>query len=184
MGLMSVPNLRGGIAPPRSVGAGTSPGQSRLVEYVDPATGLGTGDTRIEMWLFNNAGIPTVRGDAYQAMFVSTVAKNPQVIVCATTTPLRNVVVAVGVVADQTFGWFAVSGWVDASLEATTDIAAADFLKMTTGTSALAMIRLGTAELDAACAIAVAAITTDGVNRPSVTVPNKVYLLGRPSTIA
>lgn len=184
MAIVAAPNFKFGGFVPRSAGAGASPANSRLVEYVDPATGLTTGDTRIEAYLFNNAGIPTVRGDVYQVTFSGVVAKNPQVIVCATATPTKNLAVAVAVVADQAWGWFAISGYVDASLEATTDIVAGDFLKLTSGTSALAFIKDGAAETTSSHATAVAALTTDGVNRPSATVPNKIYLLGGKALVA
>ena len=184
MAISDFPTLTGQLIPPRGTASADSAGAVRVVEYTDPITGLPTGDLRREMRMFNNTGAATVIGDVYQATFSGDAAKNPTVIVCATATPTKNVAVAVEVIADQAFGWFAICGWVNASLEATGNITALHFLKLTSGTSALAFIEDGAAETTSSHAIAVLAITTDGVNRPSVTVPNKVFLLGHRAIIA
>lgn len=174
----------GGQIMTKPAGATNAVGQERIVEYYDPVTGLNTGEMRKERYLYNNTGAATVVGDVYMVTFSATLAQSPQVIVCATTTPLRNLVVAVEVVAAGAYGWFAVAGPVNASLEATTDIVAGNFLKLTAATSALAFIQDGSSETTSSHAIAVLGITTNGVNRPTTSIPNKVYLLGHRATVA
>ena len=183
----------GQFIPPRNTSAQASPGAFRTTEYLD-STGNPTGETRREVLLYNGTGAAITFGPAndagkfYMVDLSGVTTTQPRVIACAVSTPPKNVVVAVETVASATFGWFAYSGVVNCALHGTTDIAVGDYLKFTIATSAIAVLKDGTAETASSIAIAMIAQTTDGVTIPDPTnatpIINKVFLMGDKRTIA
>jgi hypothetical protein len=162
---------------PRNVAAGDSPGQIRLISYVN-SSGVETGEACRIVRLFNDRGAACVLGGVYMVDFDATVAQNLKVATCvAETSVQRQVVVAMAATADQAWGWFAYAGYVDALVDGdTTDVAAGDYLKITAGTNADAFLGNTTSRTVDSFAIAMAANT-------STEALTKVFLLGDPADV-
>lgn len=162
---------------PRSLLAGDSPGQIRLVSYIN-SSGVETGDVCRQVRLFNDRGSACVVGGVYMVDFDATVAQNLKVATCvAETSVQRQVVVASAATADQTWGWFTFAGYCDALVDGdTTDVAAGDYLKITAGTNADAFIGNTTSRTVDSFAIAMAANT-------STEALKLVFMLGDPADV-
>jgi hypothetical protein len=123
----------------RDLDAGDTPLAFRLVSYTD-STGKQSGKFRTEARLYNPGGA-IVAGTALLVNYTGDPSTSPQVVVTATNTPSREVVIAPYAVPATSWGWFCVGGWVDALVEGTTDVAKGDYLKIVQATSANGMIK-------------------------------------------
>ena len=135
-------------------------------------------------WLYNACGAALAAGDVVVVNYDGDEETNPQVGVCAALAVYQEVAVfketASGgtSLADATWGWFVVQGYVDAKCNGdSVDITKDDFLKIVAGTDADAFVDNTTARTTNSHAIA-CADETDAT--PSVTL---VYLFGRSAII-
>jgi hypothetical protein len=124
----------------RDADAGDTPGATRLVSYTD-SSGVQSGKYRREVRLYNGTGGAIVAGTVLLVHYTGAPSTSPQVKVTATNTPTREVVVAPYAVPTATWGWFCCGGWVDALVEGTTAVAAADLLKIVQATGANSFIK-------------------------------------------
>ena len=172
-----VEQLHGADVPPPNNEAGTSPLYTKVMSYVDPDTGIASGQQRL-VKLYNGTGGALALGTVCMVNWDGDEETTPTAIALATATPPRDVVVAAEAIADVTYGWFVQEGWVEALVEGTTDVAKDDFLKCTSGTSTTAFIKDGTTITAASAAIAAEAQAANSA------VLTKVFLMGGESTIA
>lgn len=128
------------IIPKRDSDANDTPLETRVVHYTD-SSGVVSGKRRKEVKMYNGTGAPIVKGTVLLVHYTGLPATSPQVVVTATNTPTREVVVAVESVATAAWGWFCMGGWVDAYVNGTTDVAIGDLLKITQATSAIGFIK-------------------------------------------
>jgi hypothetical protein len=91
--------------------------------------------------LYNGTGSALVAGRPYAVEATGAEATQWQVITPAALAVYQHVVIALEATAAASFGPFAVQGFCDALVESTTDIADLDYLDVTPGTSAVAMIK-------------------------------------------
>lgn len=91
--------------------------------------------------LYNGTGSALVTGRPYAVEATGAEATQWQAITPAALAVYQHVVIALEDTAAASFGWFAIQGFVDALVESTTDIADLDYLDVTPGTSAVAMIK-------------------------------------------
>jgi hypothetical protein len=152
-----------------TIGSNT-PGKMSYSEYVSSA-GVNTGEPQYRKRVFNNTGGALVTGAVYMVAY-GAAGKNPQIIACAAVTANCYVCVATEAAADQTWTDVVMEGVVDAMVEGTTDVAAADFLKIVAATDADAFIKDGTTKTTDSFAIALAAQAANSA------VLTKVWLTG------
>jgi hypothetical protein len=158
-----------GIVPPGSVVDGSA-GYPEAVKWHPHPDNDGPGCWAVR--LYNNSGGATLAGGVYTVTFTGVVTTNPQVIDCAAVTVDVQVVVALEVIPDGDWGWFAVQGYCDALVDGdSADVAAGDFLKIVAGTNADAFIKDGASRTADSFAIACEANT-------STEALKKVYLFG------
>lgn len=99
------------------------------------------GTRRLAVRLYNGTGGATVVGRVYRIAFDGDEETNPKAAACVTLASVyQNVVVALEVTADATWGWFAIQGYCQAFVEGTTDVAKDDFLTVNDATDADAFI--------------------------------------------
>jgi hypothetical protein len=151
--------------------ANDSPGR---VRWVHDANGCHTKLVR----LYNGTGSALTQYAVYMLNYDGDEETNPKVIACATSTPIRWLVVAQEATAAASWGWFACFGYTECLVEGTTDVAKDDFLKLTSGTSATAFIKDGTTITAASFAIATEAQADNSA------VATRVFLLGDKATVA
>lgn len=183
MAVENWPSNSGGTINPKVAGALGTLGARRQVDYYDPITGALTGEQREEIFLYNATGAATIIGDAYALAINSTsTAQVLQAIVLAALALPREVVIATSVIAAAGYGWFALSGPVNATLHGA--IAANAHVKVTTGTSTRALVTdtTGTATSVGINGNVAAPGGTPSV--PTAAVPNKIYLRGSHTVIA
>lgn len=164
----------------RSVDSQTTPYQpvkTRWVEYLNPTTGVQEGH-QLQVFLYNATGGALTQYATYMVDYDGDEETNPKVIAAATATPPRDIVVAQEATATASWGWFACVGYTQCGVEGTTDVAKDDYLKLTSGTSAVAFIKDGSSYTTSSHAIATEAQTTNSV------VNIKVYLLGGEHLVA
>lgn len=130
--------------------------------------------------VFNDTGGALVVGDCYHLTASGLPEENPKVLdfTDAGNDNYRMLVVAVEAIADQSYGWVAFAGYVDAHVEGTTDVAVGDYLFLDTnsGGGVTALITSGgTVETNSTVAIACEAQGTAGVATKAM-----VFLLGAP----
>lgn len=128
--------------------------------YLD-SSGNRTGKVGHLVRLYNATGGVLVLNAVYMVNYSGNPATSPQVIAAAASTPTRELVVAKEAVAIASWGWFCFSGWTDALVEGTTDVAIGDFLKFASATSTTAFIKDGTTITASSHAIAGAAQTAN-----------------------
>lgn len=161
-----------GIEPRSTISSTTTFGAKRIVEYAD-SNGVGTGEYREEVFLYNNTGGATVVGQCGLLEYTGLGTTNPQIVALAAKTAIYyHLVVAMEAVAAAGGVWCAVQGPADILVEGTTDVAVGDFLKAVAGTSTTALIKDGTTKTEDSYAIAHAAQAANSA------VLTKCYLIG------
>ena len=164
----------------RSLDPQTNPSQAlkcRIVDYINPTTGVPEGH-QMQVFLYNATGGALTQYATYEFSYDGDEETNFNVITCATATPPRDIVVATAATAAATWDWFVVCGYTQCGVEGTTDVAKDDFLKLTSGTSAVAFIKDGTTYTTSSHAQATEAQAANSV------VNIKVFLLGGEHLIA
>lgn len=108
-------------------------GIKRQVSWRDDA---GFTRNRVDRWLYNGAGAATVVGRVYRILYVGDADTNPKAATCAAISGVyQEVAVAVEVIASAAWGWFAVEGYVMASVNGdSVDVAKGDFVKVVVAT--------------------------------------------------
>jgi hypothetical protein len=115
----------------RSTLANDTPGQTRFVSYVSQA-GVETNEPQRQIRLFNDLGAAAVVGRPYVITFDGNEEQQPKASTPATAAADQYVVVAVTAVPDQTWGWYACAGYVNAQVDGdATDVSVGDFLTVT-----------------------------------------------------
>jgi hypothetical protein len=128
------------VPTPSALLNGEAPGYRRWRAYLNPTTGVVEG-SRLEIRAYNGRGSATVAGGVYLLQFDGDEETSPRVFTCAAQAADVWVVVSPGILADATWGWFALEGFVDALVEGTQDVAKDDTLKVVTATSPAAFIQ-------------------------------------------
>lgn len=129
------------VPAPSALLNGVAPGYRRRVGYLNTTTNKVEGD-RTEIYLYNGRGSATLAGGVYTLQYDGDEETSPRVITCAATTWDTYVVVSPIVIADATWGWFAIEGYVDALVDGgATDVAKDDTLKIVVGTNADAFVQ-------------------------------------------
>lgn len=114
----------------------------RWVTNGDNAAGSTTDGTQhLVVRLYNGTGGAMVAGRPYVLEATGVEATPWQAITPAALAVYQYVVIAKAATAAASWGDFAIQGFVDALVESTTDIADLDYLDVTPGTSAVAMIK-------------------------------------------
>lgn len=90
--------------------------------------------------LYNGTGSAQVTGRPYVVQATGAEATQWQTITPAALAVYQHVVIALEDVPAASFGWYAIQGFVDAMVDGTTDVADLDYLDVTPGTSAVALI--------------------------------------------
>lgn len=91
--------------------------------------------------LYNGTGSAQVTGRPYAVECTGAEATQWQTITPAALAVYQHVVIALEDVAAASFGWYAIQGFCDALVDGTTDVADLDYLDVTPGTSATALIK-------------------------------------------
>ena len=162
----------------RSLNPETNPNQAlktRVVTYLNPTTFAEEG-SQLQVFLYTASLL--VANRVYQFDYDGDEETAFQAITCATATPPRDLVVSTAASAAGTWDWFVVCGPCQCGVEGTTDVAKDDYLKLTSGTSALAFIKDGTGYTTSSHAIATEAQAANSV------VAIKVILLGGEHLVA
>ncbi len=123
----------------RDSDANDNPLDFRMVQYTD-SSGNQSGKFNTQVKLYN-PGSAIVKGTVLMVNYTGVPSTSPQVIVTATNTPTREIVVAPAAIATLTWDWFVIGGWCDALIEGTTDVAIGDYLKIVQATSANGFIK-------------------------------------------
>lgn len=153
--------------PQRDTLSTDSPCTTRIVR--DATTGL----PRREVRLYNAVGSALVAGRPYVVRYDGDEETNPNVITPVSgTLQVDRVVIAMEAVATTSWGWFCIEGYCNALVEGTTDVAKDDFLKIKVGTTAVGVIKDGTALTDRSVGISTAAQAADAV------VSTLIFLIG------
>lgn len=159
--------------------AGTpTPGFERWVHH------QGRGSFKLR-WLYNGSGGAHARGTVHKVVYDGDEETNPKVVACTNTANLyQEVAVAYEAagggssIADATFGWYVVQGYVEAFVEGTTDVAKDDFLQVAVGTDADAFIGNTSARTTGSFGIACEAQAANSA------VLTDIYLFGERAIIA
>lgn len=118
------------MVPPWDSEAWTAhPGHTRSRTWIDDA-----GYTRVQtlMWIFNDLGSAATLGKPYMVRFQGTAGQNPAIVAAAASpsdTP-ELVCVPITAIADQTYGYACVEGFVEALVEGGTDCTRGDYLSV------------------------------------------------------
>lgn len=145
--------------------------QKRVVKNLD-------GTAMSQVRLYNATGGALTAGGWYMISWggSTATAPNPRVIAVATTTLLREFVVAMTALADVSYGWFAYQGYVDALVDGTSDVTAGHFVECVNTTSAVVTDGATmTANSIAVC------LPGQTANTPTST---RCFLLGIPALVA
>lgn len=163
---------------PQGLLNGVSPAYLQRKGYLNTTTGAVEGD-RLEIKLYNGRGSATVAGGVYRVIFDGDEETNPAVATATAQTVDQWYVVSIRAVADATWDWYAIEGYVDALVEGTTDVAKDDTLKVVVGTAANAFVQDTASGVISSDTIAIAC----AAQAANSSVLTKVYLYGREADI-
>lgn len=165
-----MPALTGAFPPTRTVYPVVDGLQRRTVKLSD-------GVISHQVQLYNATGGVLSAGGFYLVNYGGTTATapNPRVTAPATQAAARLYVVSATALADVSWGWFTYLGYCDALVEGTTDVTAADFLKLVN--AQVYCVKDATTRSTATVAIALAAQAANSA------VSSRVFLLGEGAVI-
>ena len=154
---------------PRTTLTDTNPGAGLFNEYID-SNGVQTHEPQYWIKVYNGTSGALTKGGVYMVVYDGDEETNPKLAAPATVAADAQVVVATAASADATWCWVVVSGYVDALVEGTTDVAKDDFLKATN--AQIYFVKDATTKSTDSAAIACAAQAANSA------VLTKVYLIG------